>query len=316
MDHLRKLAQSRVVLVGGLAVAVAVPAMTLPRLPHVTLWPVLLGLLPWIVGKYLLCPLRWRALTEAPLSRWWFIRASAEGDLLGLLTPAYVGADLWRIRRLTQTGVGTPEALASVGLDRFVGAAGLAVFVVFAGATLPFRMLMVALLVGAGAVVLALVLRHLRPDLLPKRVLPPPRQLARALALSAVYQLTIAALLLGAVSSTGHPLPPLALLGAFGASQLAGAVPGPHGASPRDAAFVIALVALGVPFIAAAGAVTLKATLAWGPALLLGGVSLLATRRTLSSSPQAAGSQARVAMTSACTPSGSVWARSGANRGE
>lgn len=278
MHLLRRCAQSRPALVACLILAVAVPAVTLPRLPHVTIWPVLLGLIPWIVGKYVLCPLRWRALTTTPLSRWWHIRAYAEAELLGLLTPAYVGSDLWRIRRLTKAGLPGPDALGSVGLDRFVGALGLAAFVVFAGATLPFRMLAVALGVGAVAVLAAVLLRRFRPHLMPQHVLPPPRQLALALSLSALYQLTIAALLLGAVSATGHPLSPLALLGAFGASQLAGAVPGPHGASPRDAAFVVALVALGVPWIAAAGAVTLKATLAWGPALLLGGVSLLVTR--------------------------------------
>lgn len=278
MHHLRTFAQSRLALVACIVLAVTVPAVTLPRLPHVTMWPVLLGLIPWIVGKYVLCPLRWRAVTVMPLSRWWHIRAYAEAELLGLLTPAYVGGDLWRIRRLNRAGLTAPDALGSVGLDRLVGAMGLTAFVVFAGATLPTRMLVVALGVGALAVAAALVLRQVRPELMPRHVLPPPRQLAVALALSAMYQLTIAALLLGAVSATGHPLSPWALLGAFGASQLAGAVPGPHGASPRDAAFVLALVALGVPWIAAAGAVTLKATLAWAPALLLGGVSLLVTR--------------------------------------
>lgn len=279
MHHLRTFMQSRLVLVACIVLAVAVPAVTLPRLPHVTLWPVLLGLIPWMFGKYVLCPLRWRALTAAPLSRWWYIRAYAEGELLGLLTPAYVGGDLWRIRRLTRTGVSAPDALGSVGLDRFIGGVGLAVFVVFAGATLPFQMLVVAIGVGVVTILGAVLLRRLRPNLMPQRILPPPRRLAHALFLSALYQLTIAALLLGTVSATGHPLSPLALLGAFGASQLAGAIPGPHGASPRDAAFVLALVALGVPWIAAAAAVTLKASLAWGPALLLGGASLLVTRR-------------------------------------
>lgn len=288
MYQLQRFAGSRTALVLAVAVAVAVPVATLPRLPHVTMWPVLLGMLPWIIGKYVLCPLRWHALTASPLSRWWHIRAYAEADLLGLLTPAYVGSELWRIRRLTRSGVSGPDALASVGMDRLVGAIGLTVFVVFAGATLPTRMLVVALGVAALAVAIALVLRHMRPELLPHRVMPPPKQLAQALILSALYQLTIAALLLGAVSSTGHPLPPLALLGAFGASQLAGAVPGVHGASPRDAAFVVALVALGVPWIAAAGAVTLKATLAWAPALSLGGLSLLATRRAFRSAPEPA----------------------------
>ena len=80
------------------------------------------------------------------------------------------------------------------------------------------------------------------------------------------------------LAATGHEVSPLALLGAFGASQLAGAVPGPNGASPRDAALVVALAALGVPWVAAAAAVTLKALVAWLPALALGGVSLVATR--------------------------------------
>lgn len=279
--QLRTLLQSRAVMVGGIVLAVAVPALTIPRLPHVTLWPVLLGLIPWIIGKYVLCPLRWHALTGAGLSRWWHIRAYAEGELLGLLTPAYVGADLWRIRRLTRSGLSGPDALASVGLDRLVGGIGLAAFVAFAGTALPVRMLAVAIGVGAAIVVAALVLHRLRPGLMPTRPLPPPKVLAHALVLSAIYQFTIAALLLGAVSATGHPMSPLALLGAFGASQLAGTIPGPHGASPRDAAFVLALVALGVPWMAAAAAVTLKAALAWLPALALGGVSLLLTRRAL-----------------------------------
>ncbi|MCW2616218.1 MAG: hypothetical protein JWN08_3212, partial [Frankiales bacterium] len=51
------------------------------------------------------------------------------------------------------------------------------------------------------------------------------------------------------------------------------------GASPRDGALVVALAGLGLPWTAALGAVALKAALAWLPALLLGGVSLLAARR-------------------------------------
>jgi hypothetical protein len=76
-------------------------------------------------------------------------------------------------------------------------------------------------------------------------------------------------------------VPPLAVLCAFGASQLAGAVPAPNGASPRDAALVVALVALGVPWMAATAAVAVKATVAWLPALALGGVSLVLTRRSV-----------------------------------
>lgn len=282
---LRAVLHSRTVLVIGIAVSVVVPVVTLPRLPHVTWLPVLLGLAPWVIGKYILCPLRWRVLTDAGLSRAWHLRAYAESELLGLLTPGHVGADLWRIRRLTRTGLGRGDAVMSIGLDRFVGAIGLAVFVVFAGTALPLRMLLVALGVGVLVVGAALLVRRFRPGLLPSRPLPRPRQLAQALLLSAAYQLSIAGLLLGTIAATGHAVSPLAALGAFGASQLAGILPGPNGASPREGALVVALVALGVPWSAAIGAVALKAALAWLPALLLGGASLVLTHRALRRQP-------------------------------
>jgi hypothetical protein len=234
-----------------------------------------------VVGKYLLCPLRWRVLTDAGLSRRWHLRAYAESELIGLLTPGHVGADVWRVTRLRRTGMATGGAVLSVGTDRLVGALGLIAFVAFAGTALPTRMLVVAAVVGVGAIGAVLVARRLWPGLLPSRALPRPRQLAHGLVLSAAYQLSIAGLLLGAVAATGHALSPFAVVGAFGASQLAGAVPGPHGASPRDGALVAALIALGVPWDAAAAAVALKAALAWVPALALGGLSLLVTRRAL-----------------------------------
>jgi hypothetical protein len=285
VDALGRAARSRTALVVGIVVSLVVPALTLPRLPAVQLWPVLLGLLPWVVGKYLLCPLRWRVLTDAGLSRGWHLRAYAESELLGLLTPGHVGADVWRVHRLSRTGMRRPDALASVGLDRLVGALGLVVFIAFAGASLPWQALLVALGVGAVLVAAAQVVRRERPGLMPQRPLPPPHRLGHGLLLSAGYQLTIAALLWGTVAATGHHLSPLALLGAFGASQLAGALPGPHGASPRDGALVVALAALGVPWTAAAGAVALKAAVAWLPALALGGVSLVLARRALRHAP-------------------------------
>ena len=278
--QLRALLHSRIVLILGVAVSVLVPVLTLPRLPAVSPWPVALGLLPWVVGKYVLCPLRWRALTDPPLHRRWHLRAYAESELLGLLTPGHVGADVWRIHRLTGTGLGRGDALMSVGSDRLVGAIGLAVFVGFAGTALPSGMLMLAIGIAVLALAALVVVSRIRPGLLPRRhALPGPRQLMHALVLSTAYQLSIAGLLLGTVAATGHELSPLALLGAFGASQIAGALPGPNGASPRDGALVVALVALGVPWAAAAAAVAVKAAVAWVPALALGGVSLFLTRR-------------------------------------
>jgi hypothetical protein len=262
-----------------LLVALAVPLVTLPALPRLSWWPALLGLAPWIVGKYLLCPLRWHALSESGQTRRWHIRAYAEAELCGLLTPGHVGADAWRVRRLTRTGMTTPDAVAEAGLDRLVGAIGLAAFVGFSATALPARMLLTALGVAAVAVLLAVAIGRRRPDLVPRRRFPRPRALVLGIGLSAAYQLSICLLLLGTVAATGHTLGPLALLGAFGASQLAGSVPGPHGASPRDGALVVALAGLGLPWSAALGAVALKAVLAWLPALLLGGVSLLLARR-------------------------------------
>ncbi len=269
-----------VVRVTAVTVAVAVPLLTLPAVPRISLWPVLVGMVPWVLGKYVLCPLRWHSLSEAGQSRRWHLRAYAESEVMGLLTPGHVGADIWRARRLTRVGLATPSAVAEVGIDRLVGALGLSVFVAIAGAAMPTRMLLTALLVAALAIVAALTVRRIRPELMPDRRLPSARHVARGMVLSMGYQLTIGALLYSTVAATGHTVSPVALLGVFGASQVAGAVPGPNGASPRDGALVAALITLDVPLRAAIGAVALMATLAWLPALALGGGSLLLSRRT------------------------------------
>ena len=92
------------------------------------------------------------------------------------------------------------------------------------------------------------------------------------------YQLTIMGMLMGTVAAMGQELNPLQLLGVFGASQVAGIVPGMHGASPREGALVVGLASLGLTWTAAIGAVALTALLAWLPALLLGGGSFAVRR--------------------------------------
>lgn len=284
MQVLRRLAAHRavqvVVVLTGIAVPIAMLPLTLPQLPRLVLWPALLGLGIWSVGKYLLCALRWHGLSESGRGRRWHIAAYAESELLGLLTPAHVGADLWRVKRLGDVGMARGSAAAEVAVDRLVGAVGLAAFVAVAGAALPVRQLVLAAAAAAALVVAVLVVRRVRPHWIPRRRWPSPAVLIRGLALSIAYQASIVAMVLGALYATGHGIAPLLAIAAFGASQLAGAVPGPGGgATPRDGALVLALVAMGVPWQAALGAIALKALLAWAPALLLGGGFLLLARR-------------------------------------
>ena len=40
----------------------------------------------------------------------------------GLVTPGHVGADVWRLHRLTKGGLSRGDAVMSVGADRLVGA--------------------------------------------------------------------------------------------------------------------------------------------------------------------------------------------------
>jgi len=268
-----------VAVLAGIAVPLATLPVTLPQLPRLVVWPALLGLVAWTVGKYGLCALRWHGLSESGRDRRWHIAAYAESELLGLLTPGHVGADLWRVKRLGDVGMPRTSAAAEVAIDRLVGAVGLAAFVALAGAALPVRQLVLA---GAAAVALVgavLAVRRFRPHWIPRRRWPSPARLTHGLALSIAYQASIIALLLGTLHATGQSVAPLLAIAAFGASQLAGALPGPSGASPRDGALVLALVGFGVPWQAALGAVALKALLAWAPALLLGGTFLLLARR-------------------------------------
>jgi glycosyltransferase 2 family protein len=260
--------------VAAVVIALGVSLLSFERVPNASWEPALLGLLPWVVGKYLLCPLRWHALSVGGRTRRWHLRTYAESELLGLASPGRIGAEIWRVHRLEKDATMTrPCAIAEVALDRLVGALGLTVFVVVAGAKLPPHLLAAALVIAGVALVIALAVHRRSPGLLSARPWPPFRVLIKGVFLSMLYQLTIMCLLMGTVNAMGSSLDPIALLGVFGASQMAGIIPGVNGASPREGALVVGLASLGISWSAAVGAVALTALLAWVPALLLGGGS-------------------------------------------
>jgi len=106
--------------VTGVVLAVTVSVWSFDRVHGASWTPALIGLMPWIVGKYVLCPLRWHAISESGKRRSWHLRAYAESELMGLLTPGHVGADFWRVKRLKNAGMHVPTAVAEVALDRLV----------------------------------------------------------------------------------------------------------------------------------------------------------------------------------------------------
>jgi hypothetical protein len=210
--------------------------------------------------------------------RRWHLRVYAEAELLGLISPGHAGADIWRVHKLESTGMNRTSSVAEAALDRLMGSIGLTLFVVVAGVTLPPQVLAATAGIAAFFLVTALVIRRVRPALLADRPLPRPSVAAKAIVLSMCYQLSILGMLMGTVAAMGQELNPLQLLGVFGASQVAGIVPGMHGASPREGALVVGLASLGLTWSAAIGAVALTALLAWLPALLLGGGSFAVRR--------------------------------------
>lgn len=274
----RSRALGRWVVALSVVVAAVASMWSLQRVPGASWQPVAIGLLPWVFGKYVLCPLRWHALSVSGRNRRWHLRAYAESELFGIVSPGHVGADLWRMHRLQGTGLSRPCALAEVGLDRLVGAIGLATFVLVSGVALPPRVLAAAAAIAVLLVVGGLVLHRMRPGLLASRPMPPARVVAKGVLISMGYQLTIMGLLLGNIVALGEQVHPLALLGVFGASQVAGIIPGVQGVSAREGALVVGLASLGVSWTAALGAVALAALLAWLPAVALGGACLAAGR--------------------------------------
>jgi glycosyltransferase 2 family protein len=261
-----------------LLVSATVSLWSLVRLPDASVLPLVLGLIPFAAGKYLLCPLRWHALSVSGRGRWWHIRAYAESELLGLVSPGHTGADLWRVHRLHRAGMGRGAAVTEAALDRFVGMVGIAVGILLAGVALPPRVLLGFAAAGAVVLAAAVVVRVKRPDLFARRPLPGPRVFAAGLLLSLGYQATIAGLIFAAALAVGHAADPAGLLGVYAASQLASLVPGVNGANPRSGALAVGLTTLGASWTEALGAVALVAVLPWVPALLFGGGSLAARR--------------------------------------
>jgi glycosyltransferase 2 family protein len=268
----------RWLMAAGVLVALVVSVWSMRRVPHASWQPALLGLVPWVVGKYLLCPLRWHALSCSGRNRRWHLRVYAESELLGLVSPGHLGADLWRMHLLQRIGMNRPSALAEVALDRLIGALGLTVFVIASGAALPIRVVAAAVGLTAGVLIVLRVVRRFRPGIFAGRPMPPLPVVLRGVAISIAYQLTIMGMLIGTVAAMGEVVHPLALLGVFGASQVAGILPGINGASPREGALVVGLASVGVTWQAALGAVALTALLAWIPALLIGGAAFLVRR--------------------------------------
>jgi hypothetical protein len=266
--------------VAAILAAIAVALWGLDRVPQASWAPALVGLLPWVVGKYVLCPLRWHALSSSGQRRAWHLRVYAESELLGLLSPAHVAADPWRIHRLHRLGMGRGTAIAEIAQDRLVGAVGIAAFVLISGVAFPPPLLAAA--GGLAVIVLAgaLLLRRRRPSLFTRARLPRRGALVHGVVSSFVYQATTLVMMFGAVWAVSGPVDPIGLLAVFGASQVAAVIPGLHGVGPREGALVVGLASLGLSWTAAIGAVALTALLAWPPALLLGGSSFAARRLT------------------------------------
>ncbi len=288
-EAVQRLAARPLIRVVMLALPLAVAAAAASRIPRVTLWPVVLGLVPWISARYLLSPLRWHAISSSGHSRLWHIRVYAEAEFLGVLSPARAGADLWRVQMLRRCGLHTPHAVGEIAMDRLIGGVGLVLFVAATGAALPPALLYGALAGTALALVAAVVVHHRREGGLPRpHRLPSSRTLLAATGVGFAYQLLSTGVLIGSVYSVGHPVNPWELFAVFGASQIAGLLPGVHGAGPREGALVYGLVSLGVPLASALGAISLATAITLLPPLLAGGSSLAwrsARRRRTAAAP-------------------------------
>ncbi|HET6817972.1 MAG TPA: lysylphosphatidylglycerol synthase domain-containing protein [Mycobacteriales bacterium] len=262
----------RVAPVLGIVIAVG----TWSHLPHMHLQPALVGLACWTVGNYLFCPLRWRSVSTRGKKWTWYARVYAEGELLGMLTPQHAGADLWRVRQLLHEGAEKSSAVVEVASDRLSGGLVVAVLAVLAGMTIPPALLPFA---GAAIGAIALTAYLVRRLWLPRvRTVARPKGWAfvRAALISGLYQAGYLGFTIGLVAAVGHHVDPLGVASVLGLSQMAGLLPGIHGAGPREGTMTGGLVALGLPLSAAVAAVALGAALTWLPALVVGGSGLAA----------------------------------------
>ena len=67
--------------IGALLVAVGISVWNVDRIPDLSLLPAVFGLLPFVIGKYVACPLRWHALSASGRTRRWHLRAYAESEI-------------------------------------------------------------------------------------------------------------------------------------------------------------------------------------------------------------------------------------------
>jgi len=262
----------RVAPVLGVVIAVG----TWSHLPKMHLQPALIGLACWTVGNYLFCPLRWRAVSTRGRKWSWYARVYAEGELLGMLTPQHAGADLWRIRQLLHEGSEKGGALVEVATDRLSGGLVVAVLAILAGMTIPPALLPVAGAVVAAVALCAFLLRRAWLPRVRTMERPRGRAIVRAALISGLYQAGYLGFTIGLVAAVGHHVDPLGVASLLGLSQMAGLLPGIHGAGPREGTMTGGLVALGLPLSAAIAAVALGAALTWLPALAVGGSGLAA----------------------------------------
>ena len=219
----------------GVVVSVPVPVVTLPRLPQVPLWPGSARLAPWVTASTC-SALRWRALRHRN-SRRWFLRASP----VRAAWPAGPrrGRRPVAAQRVDRCQAGPGDAVLSVGTTALVGATRPQRSVAFAGTersaccswsrASPLAAILVVLIVARVRPGSCRTVRSPAPGtrhgLLPPRATSSHRRAARA------------------------RWAPLALAGAGRPPAPSGQpTPRPNGASPRDGALVVGLVAAGVPW--------------------------------------------------------------------